>query len=59
MKGKKLLLYAVCAFVTVAAAIAAIFIFKDEIVELLAEIKEKVDFKRFRRNGEFSDYADV
>ena len=59
MKGKKVLIYAICAFVTVAAAVTAVFIFKDEIAELVADIKEKIDFKRFRREGEFADYADV
>ena len=59
MKGYKLILCAVCAFVTVVAAITAIVIFRNEIVDFFADIKEKVDIKKFRRNGEYADYADM
>jgi len=60
MKGAKLVLYAVCAFLTIAAAVTAIIIFRNEIASVLADIKEKVDEKNlFRRKGEFADYADV
>lgn len=59
MKGSKVLIYAVCAFVTVAAAITAIVIFRNEIAYFLADIKDKIDEKRLRRNGEYADYADV
>ena len=59
MKGYKLILCAVCAFVTVVAAVTAIVIFRNEIVDFFADIKEKVDIKKFRRNGEYADYADM
>ena len=59
MKGSKVILCAVCAFVTVAAAVTAIFIFRNEIAYFLADIKDKIDEKRFRRNGEYADFADV
>jgi len=59
MNGKKLLLCAVCAFVTVAAAITAIIVFRNEIAELFVDVKDKIDVKRFRRNGEYADYADM
>ena len=60
MKGSKLILCAVCAFVTVAAAITAIIIFRNEIVCLITEIKDRVEeVKLFRRGGEFDDFADV
>ena len=59
MKQNKLLLCAICAFVTVAAAVTAIIIFRNEIADLFVEIKEKVDIKKFRRNGEYADYADM
>ena len=59
MKGYKLILCAVCAFVTVVAAVTAIVIFRNEIIEFFADIKEKVDFKKLRRNGEYADYADM
>ena len=59
MNGNKLILCAVCAFVTVIAAITAIVIFRNEIAEFFADVKDKVDIKRFRRNGEYADYADM
>ena len=59
MKGNKLLLCAICAFITVAAAITAIIVFRNEIADLFVEIKDKVDIKKIRRNGEYADYADM
>ena len=59
MRGNKLILCAICAFVTVVAAITAIVIFRNEIAEFFADVKDKVDIKRFRRNGEYADYADM
>jgi len=59
MDGKKLLLTAVCAFVAVAAAITAILIFRNEIAEFFVDVKDKIDIRRFRRNGEYADYADM
>ena len=59
MQGTKLLLCAICAFVTVVAAITAIVIFRNEIAYFFMDIKDKIEEKRFRRNGEFADYADM
>ena len=59
MKGTKLVLTAVCAFVTVVAAITAIVVFRNEIAYFFADIKDKIDEKRVRRNGEYADYADM
>ena len=59
MNGKKILLSAVCAFVAVAAAITAIIVFRNEIIEFFVEVKEKIDAKRFHRNGEYADFADI
>ena len=59
MKGNKLILCAVCAFVTVVAAVTAVIIFRNEIAELFVEVKEKIDLHKFRRNGEYADYADM
>ena len=59
MKCNKLLLCAVCAFVTVIAAITAIVIFRNEIAEFFVDVKERIDLNRFRRNGEYADYADM
>ena len=60
MKKPGIFLFALCAFLTVVAAVTAIIIFRNEIVLILSDIKDKVEEKGlFRRNGEFADYADV
>ena len=59
MRGNKLLLCAICAFITVAAAITAVIVFRNEIADLFVDIKDKIDIKKFRRNGEYADYADM
>ena len=59
MKGSKILVYAICAIVTVAAVVTAIVIFRNQIADFFVEIKDKIDIKKLRRNGEFADYADM
>ena len=59
MKGHKILVYAVCGFVAVAAAITAIYIFRNEIADFFVDIKSRIDEKRLQHNGEFADYADI
>jgi len=59
MKGTKLILTAVCACLTIIAAATAIIIFRNEIAFFFMDIKDKIEDKRFRRNGEFADYADI
>ena len=59
MKCNKLMLCAICAFVTVVAAVTAIIIFRNEIAEFFVDVKDRIDINRFRRNGEFADYADM
>jgi hypothetical protein len=59
-KGPKLLISAICVIVAIAAAVAAIIIFRNEIAFFFKELKEKVEEKKwFTPKGEFSDYADV
>ena len=59
MKGYKILFYAICAFTAIAAAIAAIYVFRNEIADFFVDIKSRIDEKRLEDEGEFSDYADV
>jgi len=59
MKGSKLILCAVCAFVAVVAAITAVVIFRNQIAEFFVDVKDRIDINRFRRNGEYADYADM
>ena len=59
MKGHKLILCAICVFITIAAAVTAIIIFRNEITGFIVEIKSKIDEKKLQHNGEFADYADI
>ena len=59
MRCTKLLLCAICAFITIVAAITAIVIFRNEIAFFFVDLKDKFDEKRLRRNGEYADYADM
>ena len=57
--SKKVWVIAICAFIGVAAAITAIYIFRNEIADFFVDIKEKIDFKKLRRKDDFDDFADV
>ena len=58
MKCNKLLVYAICGFVFVAAAATAIYMFRNEIADFFVDIKARIDEKRLHGDGEFSDYVD-
>lgn len=57
-KALRLAIAIAAVLVAVAAAVTTIVYFKDEILDLLASIKEKVQ-KKARIHDEYSDYADV
>ena len=59
MKCNKVAIYAVCGFVAVAAAIAAIYVFRNEIADFFVDIKARIDEKRLGIAGEYADYEDV
>jgi len=59
MKGCKILFYALCGFLTIAAAITAIYVFRDEIADFFVDIKARIDEKRLAHDGEYADYDDV
>ena len=59
MKGTKLILCAVCAFLTVVAAITAIVMFRNEIADFFADVLGRIEDNRYRNSGEFADYADL
>ena len=59
MKSSRILIYAICGIVFIAAAATAIYIFRNEIADFFVDIKAKIDEKRLRRAGEYSDYEDV
>ena len=58
MKGARLLIYSICVIATIAAAITAIIMFRNEIADFLVDIKIKIDEKRLRKDGEYEDYVD-
>ena len=58
MKGKKIILYTICALVAIGAAVMAIIIFRNEIARFFVDIKDKIEEKRFHSNAEYADYAD-
>jgi len=57
MKGTKILLVAVGAFVAVAGAIVAIYVFRNEIAYFYADIKAKIEDK-LAKNGDFADFIE-
>ena len=58
MKGTKIWIIAIGAFIAVAAVVVAIYIFRNEIAYFFADIKSKVEEKLLKRNGEFADYVE-
>ena len=56
MKDNKILVYAICGFVAVAAAIAAIYIFRNEIADFFVDVKARIDEKR--HSNPIAEYAD-
>ncbi|MCL2078829.1 MAG: hypothetical protein FWH17_03185 [Oscillospiraceae bacterium] len=55
MKGNKFIFSAVAAFVFIAGAVAAIYIFRNEIADFFVDIKARIDEKILSRNGEYED----
>jgi len=59
MKGSKLILIAVGAFVAVAGAVVAIYVFRNEIAYFFADIKDKVNEKLLKRgDGDLVDFVE-
>jgi len=56
MKGNKLIFSAIAAFVFIAAAVAAIYFFRDEIADFFVDIKARIDEKILQANG--SEYVE-
>ena len=61
MKIGRLILIAVMAIVAAAAAVTAIFYFKEEILERIADVKTMIEDKKTKifRDDEYTDYADI
>jgi len=55
MKGNKLIFAAIAAFVFIAAAVTAIYIFRNEIADFFVDIKARIDEKilQVQGNGEY------
>ena len=56
MKGNKLVFAAVAAFVFIAAAVAAIYIFRNEIADFFVDVKSRIDEKLLHLNS--SEYVE-
>jgi undecaprenyl pyrophosphate phosphatase UppP len=61
MKLGRLFIIGIATIIAVAAAIATIVYFKDEILEILSDVRKKFDQKTTRifHNSEYTDYADI
>ena len=55
MKDNKILIYAICGFVAVAAAVTAVYLFRNEIADFFVDIKARIDEKRLSAGGEYAD----
>jgi len=53
------MIYAICGFVAVAAAVAAVYVFRNEIADFFVDVKARIEERKLRRSGEYSDYADL
>jgi len=53
MKGNKLIFAAIAAFVFIAGAVVAIYLFRDEIADFFVDIKSRIDEKMQNSNGEY------
>jgi len=55
MKSNKLLVAAIAAFVFIAAAVVAVYIFRNEIADFFVDIKARIDEKilKLQGNGEY------
>ena len=51
MKGNKLVFAAIAAFVFIAAAVTAIYIFRNEIADFFVDIKSRIDEKLMQHNS--------
>ena len=59
MKGCKLIICAVAAGVALIAAVTAIIIFRNEIIDFVVGLKDSIEDKHFSRRTEYADYADM
>ncbi len=61
MKFCKLVFIAAATIIAVAAAVTAIFCFKDELLELYTDVMKKFDQRKSMlfHSNEYTDYADL
>ncbi|MDR2569694.1 MAG: hypothetical protein LBD23_05275 [Oscillospiraceae bacterium] len=57
MKGNKLVFAAIAAFVFIAAAVTAIYIFRNEIADFFVDIKARID-EKLLQVGSSSEYVE-
>lgn len=61
MKLGRLVIIAITAILAIAAAVTAVVYFKDEILELLADARKTLDYKKSQifHSNDYTDYADI
>jgi hypothetical protein len=59
MRTHKLLITAIGCGIALIAAVTAIIIFKNEIIDFFIGLKDTIEDKRFSRRTEYADYADM
>jgi len=55
MKNNKLIFAAIAAFVFIAAAVVAVYIFRNEIADFFVDIKARIDEKLMAGNSEYEE----
>jgi hypothetical protein len=60
-KGLKCIIWAGAALISLAAAITAVVVFREQIATICADLKYKIADKKslFTKNDEFENYADI
>ena len=58
MKGSKVLIIAVGAFVAVAGVVVAVYVFRNEIAYFYADIKAKIEDKLGKRKADLADFVE-
>ena len=53
MNGSKLIVAVVAAIVFIAAAVVAIYLFRNEIADILVDVKSRIDEKILHRDEEY------
>jgi len=59
MREYKLIICAIGVGVALVAAVTAVMVFRNEIIDFFVGLKDTIEDKRFSRRTEYADYADM